>query len=58
MPCSRFRNETGIVEHFGAIVEPRSACFAGSATPLPSCLRYRRDDHRYRDVALTLLNSR
>ena len=31
-PCSRFGNATQIVEHFGAFVEPTSACMAGSAT--------------------------
>src|SRR5260370_41521091 len=30
--CSRFGNATRIVEHFGAFVEPTSACMAGSAT--------------------------
>ena len=31
-PCSRFGNATRIVEHFGAFVEPTSACMTRSAT--------------------------
>jgi hypothetical protein len=39
MPCSRFGNDTGIVEHPGARVELRSACLAGSAASFLSVVR-------------------